>query len=234
MEKWVRRGKQGKACPMIACFTDLEFSLPPKTAEMGSYSWPAQDEVVQLLLFQGQLNGPLGSLAISSRGDGTEKRPAEWLFNQPSERCWALQAHLGLEILDFLLTGLNIGKRPVWKFWGGDQEPAQTSFSGAKDHLISQPSPPILLYHHLVKSTWNSREGWGNYMLSVSWRMGFWRSGQALHSEGLTSQRLKLWRILAGSWLFLMQSRPFPSTSHASHSSNFKPLFWISSTLLVW
>lgn len=47
--------------------------------------------------------------------------------------------------------------------------------------------------------------------------LGGWSSGgscQALHSEGLSSQRLKLWRMLAGSWLSLMQSKPFPSTSH--------------------
>lgn len=43
--------------------------------------------------------------------------------------------------------------------------------------------------------------------------MEFWRSCWALHFEGLSSQRPKLWRMLAGSWLSLTQSGPFPSVA---------------------
>lgn len=73
---------------------------------MGSFSWAAQEEVVRILLPQGQLNCSLDSMGISSKSHGGGETCR---VIPPPTQCHThlLKVHLGREILVLLLGGLH-------------------------------------------------------------------------------------------------------------------------------
>lgn len=77
----------------------------------------------------------------------------------------------------------------------------------------------------------------GSCAFSTSWRMEFWKTCQALHSEGLSSQRLKLWKKPArGPGCSSYRANPFVPLLliYLDEFQTFLLALRLSPALLIW